>query len=257
MGRALTDGRILLEACVDSVDSALAAQEGGAGRIELCDDLLEGGTTPSAGMIAACKERLEIPVFVMIRPRGGDFLYSDSELDVMKRDVTIARDLGADGVVFGLLLSDGSVDTERTAELVQAAGPMAVTFHRAFDVSRDAAEALEALIELGIDRVLTSGQAPSVPQGIRVISRLVEQARGRIGILPGGGVEELSVQRVVVATGVREVHVRGTTVLPSPMDYRNPGIDFGGRATAPADDSREVTDPARIRHMVEILRRQD
>lgn len=248
---AATSG-VLVEACVDSVESAVAAEQGGAGRIELCDNLIEGGTTPSAGAILGCRERLRIPVFVMIRPRGGDFLYSDIEFEVMRRDIAVAKELGAHGVVFGILRRDGSVDVERTRVLVEEARPLAVTFHRAFDVCRDPDEALEALIALGIDRVLTSGQAAKAEEGIPTIAALVRQAAGRIGILPGGGIDESNVARIVAETGAREVHVRGTSIQPSPMEYRNPRVDFGGRIVA-AEDAREVTDPARIRRMIQQI----
>ena len=244
-------GVVRVEACVDSVESALAAQAGGASRVELCDDLVEGGTTPSAGMIATCRERLRIPLFVIIRPRGGDFHYSEVELEVMRRDIATARELGADGVVLGVLHRDGSIDEERTRALVEEAGPLSVTFHRAFDVCREPFEALEVLVRLGIDRVLTSGQAATAEQGIPVIAGLVRQAAGRIGILAGGGIREGNVQRIVRETGVREVHLRGTRIEPSAMQHRNPAVAFGGRA-AISDELREVTDPARIRRILEL-----
>ncbi len=241
---------VLLEACVDSVESAIAAEAGGARRVELCDNLVEGGTTPSAGAIALCLERITIPVFVMIRPRGGDFLYSEDEFEVMRRDVSLARRLGAHGVVFGILRPDGTVDVERSRALVDEARPLEVTFHRAFDVTRDPGEALEALIGLGIERVLSSGQEPTAGEGAATLASLVRRAHGRIGILPGGGIDESDVGSIVRETGVAEVHVRGTSLQPSAMAYRNPGIDFGGRISA-GGDSREVTDPARIRRILE------
>jgi len=248
----MPDGRVLIEACVDSVPSALAAEAGGAGRVELCDNMIEGGTTPSAGTIAAAKARLRIPVFVMIRPRGGDFLYSEVEYDVMRRDVAHARALGADGVVLGLLDRDGAVDVERTASLVEAARPLPVTFHRAFDVARDPDQALDALVGLGVERVLTSGQAPTAPEGAALIARLVRQAAGRIGILPGCGIDETNVREFVAQTGADEVHVRGTSPLRTAMAYRNPRISF--RAAVDADDSTlDVTDAARIRAMARRL----
>ena len=244
--------RVLIEACVDSVPSALAAEAGGAGRVELCDNLIEGGTTPSAGTIAEAKSRLRIPVFVMIRPRGGDFLYSDVEYGVMRRDIAHARDLGADGVVFGLLDRDGTVDVERTRALVDAARPLPVTFHRAFDVARSPDDALEVLVGLGVERVLTSGQAPTAPEGAALIAGLVRRAAGRIGILPGCGIDESNVREVVAQTGAREVHVRGTSPVRTRMAFRNPRVSF--RAAVDADDSRlEVTDAGRIRAMAERL----
>ena len=242
-------GPVLVEACVDSVESALAAEAGGARRIELCDNLVEGGTTPSAATIAVACERLGIPVFVIVRPRGGDFLYSDLELEVMRRDIEQAKALGASGVVIGVLRADGTVDIERARPLVEAARPLGVTHHRAFDVTRDPAEALEAIIELGADRVLTSGQAPTALEGIGVIAAAVRQAAGRIGILPGAGIDGANARRIVEATGVQEIHVRGTSVRSSAMQYRNPRIDFGGRLTA-ADELVEVTDAGLIREIV-------
>jgi copper homeostasis protein len=240
---------VLVEACVDSVASALAAEAGGARRVELCDNLVEGGTTPSAATIALACERLTIPVFVIVRPRGGDFLYSDLELEIMRRDIEQAKALGAAGVVIGVLRADGTVDVERARPLVEAARPLAVTHHRAFDVTRDPVEALEAIIELGADRVLTSGQAPSALEGSAVIAAAVRQAAGRIGILPGAGIDGTNARRIIEETGAREIHVRGASVRPSPMRYRNPRVDFGGRLTA-ADHQLEITDPALISEIV-------
>jgi len=243
---------VLIEACVDTLESALAAQAGGANRVELGDNLVEGGTTPSAGMIALCCERLNIPVFVMIRPRGGDFHYSADELDVMLHDIRLAAELGAAGVVFGALMPDGSVDVECTRTLTEAARPMSVTFHRAFDACRNAEEALESLIALGIDRVLTSGLATSAEQGIGCLHSLVSQASGRIRILAGGGISESNVLRIAAESGVREVHVRPTREEPSRMTYTNPAVDFGGR-TAPADRTRLVTDRSRIAELSRLV----
>ena len=206
---------ILVEACVDSVASALAAQRGGASRIELCDNLVEGGTTPSAGTIALCRDRLRIPIYVMIRPRGGDFCYSPVELDVMRRDIAAAHALGADGVVLGLLRPDGTVDRRRTRALIALARPLDVTFHRAIDVARDPIAALDDLLALGVDRVLTSGQARPALAGACVIAALVERAAGRLEVLAGGGVDETNAREVVARTGVREIHVRGTSPAKS------------------------------------------
>jgi copper homeostasis protein len=236
---------VLIEACVDSVPSAIAAEKGGAGRVELCDNLIEGGTSPSAGTIEECRARLGIPIFAMIRPRGGDFLYTDVEYAVMRRDIAHAKRLGADGVVLGLLRADGTVDVERTRPLVDAARPLPVTFHRAIDVARDAEEALDALIAMGVDRVLTSGQAPTAPAGAAVIARLVRRAAGRIVVLPGCGIDEENVRELVARTGVHEVHVRGTGPLRSAMEHRNPRVSF--RSAVDDDDSvLEVTDAGRI-----------
>lgn len=244
---------ILVEACVDSVESARAAEKGGADRVELCDNLVEGGTTPSAGMIAECRAEVRIPIYVMIRPRGGDFLYSEVELDVMKRDIALARELGADGVVFGMLTSAGKVDPRRTAQFVNLSYPLDVTFHRAIDVSRDLLEALDVLVEAGVDRVLTSGGAAKAVSGAPVIRTLVERAAGRIGILAGGGINHRNVAQVVSRTGVREVHVRGAVRRNSGMKFRARGVSFRG-AVLPSDFVTTVTDSGAIRRVVQAVR---
>ena len=241
---------VLVEACVDSVVSALAAQRGGASRIELCDNLVEGGTTPSAGTIALCRDRLRIPIYVMIRPRGGDFRYSPVELDVMRRDIAAAQALGADGVVLGLLRPDGTVDRRRTRALIALARPLDVTFHRAIDVARDPIAALDDLLSLGVDRVLTSGQSRTALAGAGVIAALVERAAGRLEVLAGGGVDETNAREVVARTGVREIHVRGTSPAKSAMRYKSRRVRMGG--AAPADEfTLPVTDARRIRRIVQ------
>lgn len=245
----MTHTSVLVEACVDSVESAVAAEEGGAGRIELCTGLAEGGLTPSAGLVAACRERVTIPVYVIIRPRGGDFVYSDAELEVMHRDLAAARQMGADGVVLGVLEPEGTVDVTQTRALVEAARPLDVTFHRAFDQTRDPDAALEAVIATGADRVLTSGHAPSASEGVAVLAKLVKRAAGRLAVLAGGGITEENVGRIVLESGVREVHVRGATLVPSAAHYRNPAITF--LKPALADESvRVVADRERIRLIV-------
>lgn len=245
---------ILLEACVDTPGDAAAAIEAGAGRVELCANLVEGGTTPSAGSIALAVERSDAPVMVMIRPRGGDFLYSGGELEEMRRDIAVARELGAHGVVLGLLRADGRVDGERTAMLIEDAGPLSVTFHRAFDLCRDPFEALETLAALGIDRVLTSGQAPGVPEGLGLIRELVEAADARIGILPGGGIRPSNVGEVVAIPGIEEVHIRAARERRSPMRHRRTGIAMG--SPYEPDEYRLVeTDPTGIRALFQAMGR--
>lgn len=240
---------VLVEACVDTVEGAEAAAAGGAGRVELCDNLLEGGTTPSAGTIAVARERVAVPLFVLIRPRGGDFLYSDAELDVMRRDIALAGSLGADGVVLGALTPDGDVDTERAAEMIEYARPMRVTFHRAFDFARDPAAALEALAGLGVDRVLTAGAAPTALEGAETIAALVRQSAGRVAVMAGGGVTPETAARVVRATGVREVHVRGAVRAESAMRFRRAGVGVG-KPHVPDEYARTVTSADRIRLVV-------
>jgi len=245
--------RLIVEAVVESVDGAIAAQQGGADRVELCANLLEGGTTPSAGTIQLARERLSIGLNVMIRPRGGDFCYSDIEFEVMQRDIELARQLRADGVVFGILDPDGSVDKGRTAQLIALARPLSVTFHRAFDVSRDPYQALETLIDLGIDRVLTSGQEPSALEGLDLIVDLVRTARERIVVMPGGGITERNIQKIVAASGVQEVHVAAPVEVQSRMRYHNPRVFMGGELRPP-EYTVAMTDARRIRAFLNAVR---
>ena len=239
----------VIEVCVDSVESAIASQEGGADRVELCDNLFEGGTTPSAGSIVMARERLHIKLHVIIRPRGGDFLYSDLEFEIMKRDIETAKTLGVDGVVIGLLTSDGSVDVDRTRQLVELARPMSVTFHRAFDVARDPFDALKTLIELKVDRILTSGQEASVVEGAELIADLVAKAGDCVIIMPGAGFTERNVSRIVAQTGVREIHVTGFASVESGMRYRNDRVFMGG-TLRPPEYSRAVTNAGIIQSIL-------
>ena len=236
---------LVLEVCAASPESALAAEAGGANRVELCDNLLEGGTTPSAGTVALCVKCVTLDVLMMIRPRGGDFLYTDLEVDTMLRDIEIAKSLGVYGVVFGLLTVDGKVDKTRTGRLIEASRPLAVTFHRAFDMTVDPFEALEDLIELGVDRILTSGQEPSAEHGIPLIKKLVNIAHERTIILPGCGIDETNIAEIVSKTRVCECHVTGKHQIPSRMAYTNPKI-FMGVPGAPEYEKTAV-DPNRIR----------
>jgi copper homeostasis protein len=244
---------VIVEACVDSVESALAAERGGAGRLELCDALFDGGTTPSAGMVAAVRERVSIPVFVIIRPRGGGFVYSEPELDVMRRDIVAARGLGADGVVIGVLRRDGGIDEAQTRSLVGVAGDLPVTFHRAFDFVPDPGAALEALISAGITRVLSSGGAPTAREGVSVLATLVRQAGDRLVVMAGGGVREENVKQIVDGSGVGEVHVRLTRLTRGDGPPLRPGIKV--RKALPDDEAAwEETDEARLRRFVSAAR---
>jgi len=245
-------GTILVEACVDSIESALAAARGGAHRVELCANLIEGGTTPSTGTLAVCRSRLDIPIFVLIRPRGGDFLYTAAEFAVMLEDVRRAKQAGVQGIVTGVLRADGDIDADRTRELIAAARPLQVTFHRAVDVCRDAGRALETLIALGVERVLTSGQAATAPEGAETIAELVRQAAGRIAILPGGGITEDNVATLVRATGVSEVHLTGAVTHQSGMTFRAPEVTIGNAAPR-SEYEWSVTDAERIRRVVAML----
>lgn len=220
-----------IEVCAYSLESCLTAQRAGADRIELCGGLSEGGTTPSAGLIQLARQHLSIRVFVMIRPRGGDFLYSETELSVMRADIAVAKALGADGIVSGILRADGTVDETRTRQLVDWAYPMPVAFHRAFDVTRDAGEALEAVIRTGAIRILTSGQRASAEAGLSVLSQLARQAAGRIEIMGGVGV---SARNAALFTdiGMDALHLSGKTSEPSPMIYRRPNIPMASAVLA-------------------------
>jgi copper homeostasis protein len=247
------DNRTLFEACVDSVDAAVAAQEGGADRVELCADLLEGGCTPSPGTIRLARQRLDIRMHVIIRPRGGDFCYSDAEYETMKLDVEFARQAGADGVVVGILNEDGTVDERRTRVLIDLARPMSITFHRAFDVTCDPYVALETLVRLGVNRILTSGQEPSVLEGLDLIADLVRRAGERVIIMPGGGVTERNIAKIVSQSGAREVHAAAAATAAGRMRYHNPRVFMGGELRPP-EHSLNITDGERIRALVSALR---
>jgi copper homeostasis protein len=250
-----TDHTILVEACVDSVASAIAAEHGGARRVELCDALFDGGTTPSAGMIAACKEAVSIPVFVMIRPRGGGFVYSESERDVMRRDVVVARELGADGVVIGGLLPNGAVDLPLVRMLAEAARGLPVTFHRAFDLTPDLEASLESLAGAGVQRILTAGGASSAAEGASMLGRLVGRAGTRIVVMAGGGVREENVRTLVSTSGVREVHVRLTRLTRGTAPQARGELRV--RRPLPDDEAVwEETDEQRIRSFVQTVTRR-
>ncbi|KZC17286.1 copper homeostasis protein CutC [Rhodanobacter sp. FW510-R12] len=208
---------MMLEIAANSVASALAAQEGGAGRVELCTALELGGLTPSHAQIALARERLRIPLYVLIRPRAGDFLYSELECEAMQRDIETCVALGCDGVVFGVLDADGDVDMARCCTLVAAAGKLGVTFHRAFDMSRDPVRALEDIVALGCERVLTSGARASAVEGAALIRELVAQAGGRLAVMPGAGVTAQNVAALAATTGAREFHASAKCRLPSGM----------------------------------------
>lgn len=212
---------IKLEICANSVTSALAAQDGGADRVELCDNMAEGGTTPSYATIAKARELLHIQLYPIIRPRGGDFLYNDLEFQLMWKDIQMCKQLGCDGVVIGILQEDGTIDKKRTKWLVELAWPLGVTFHRAFDRCIDPMVALEDIIETGCERILTSGQQPTASKGAGLISQLIEKANGRISVMPGSGVRENNIAELVVKTLAREYHSTAKTTIPSRMKFKN------------------------------------
>jgi copper homeostasis protein len=214
----------IIEIATSDFPSSYAALQGGADRIELCDNLSEGGTTQSYGTIKLCREKLPISLFPIIRPRGGDFFYTDDEFEVMLHDVKLCRQLGCDGVVIGLLNPDGNIDIERSKRLVEMAYPMEVTFHRAFDRCRDPFEALEQLIEIGCTRILTSGQQPTAPAGMELITELVSKATDRIVIMPGSGVRKENINELAEKTGATEFHSSLRTKVESRMQYRHPAF---------------------------------
>jgi copper homeostasis protein len=216
-----------LEVCANSLASAMAAQKGGAVRVELCENLADGGTTPSYGQIALTRKMLNIEVFPIIRPRGGDFLYTDLEFEIMKADVRACKALGCDGVVFGILNPDGTIDAERCRVLIKAAGPMRVSFHRAFDMSRNLPEALETLVELGFERVLSSGGSSNALEGAAVLASLIKQASGRIEVMPGAGINPGNVSLLLEETGAQVVHASLMAVESSKMIFKNEQSKMG------------------------------
>lgn len=218
----MSDARpIVLEICANSLASALEAQLGGADRVELCDNLKEGGTTPSYATLVKARELLQLQLYPIIRPRGGDFLYSDLELEIMREDIRFAKQLGCDGVVIGLLKKDGSIDAAGTGRLVEEAWPLGVTFHRAFDLCRNPEESLETLIELGIERILSSGQRRTAQEGAEQLARWHQQAAGRIRIMAGSGVRPHNIADIRKRSGIEEFHSSAQRSIPSQMDYRN------------------------------------
>jgi copper homeostasis protein len=243
--------KTLVEVAVHTVDAALAAEAGGADRVELFSNHMEGGVTPSEGAIAVVRDHMRIDLHVMIRPRGGDFCYSEHELEAMHRDVSVAKRLGANGIVFGIVNPDGTVDAQQTRELVASARPLSITFHRAFDRCRDLPEALSALISCGVDRVLTSGGKPTAADGIENIANLVSIAGGRIAIMAGGGVRPHNIRSIVQGTGVVEVHAGLRSVVPGPMLFRNQAISA---ETEPHSYERVVIHETDVRRLVEEAR---
>ncbi|HEX3435761.1 MAG TPA: copper homeostasis protein CutC [Pseudacidobacterium sp.] len=242
---------ITLEICLESVDSVIASARGGAQRVEICANLLEGGTTPSAGTIRAARERSSIDINVMIRPRGGDFLYTETEFVSMKHDIRTAKELGADGIVLGLLRADGTVDVERTRQLVELAAPLPVTFHRAIDVSHDLLEGLEAVISTGAARVLTSGGQSSVVDGAPMVAKMIEAAKDRIIVMPGCGIRSDNVLSILETTGAHEVHIALEEELPSGMQFRKAEIPMGG--VHGREYLRFATPENAVRNVIEIL----
>lgn len=242
-----------LEICVDSVESAINAQSAEADRVEFCDNLIEGGTTPGYGSIISARNNLNIKLHVIIRPRGGDFFYSDLEYDIMRRDIEICGESGVDGIVAGILLPGGNIDVERSAKLFEFGYPMSATFHRAFDMCGDPVQGLEDVIATGASRLLTSGLKNKAQDGIELLRQLVIQAGDRIIIMPGGGIDETNAALIVTATKAKEIHLTGRTVVDSEMIFRRQGINMGGIKGVP-EFSRKVADCDRIKKIIEVLK---
>lgn len=241
---------MLIEVCAYSLQSALTAQRAGAGRIELCGGQAEGGITPSAGLIRLVKENVSIPVYVMIRPRGGDFVYDETELAVVRADIDVARSLGADGVVLGALRPDGTVDEAVTTALIEYAKPLPVTFHRAFDLTRDPHEALDAVIRCGAERILTSGQQATAEAGAPLLRSLVAQSGGRIELMAGAGVSAQNAT-LLAETGVQALHLSGSLRSDSPMQFRRAGVPMA--SAVPGEYERSEADESRIRAVFDRL----
>jgi copper homeostasis protein len=227
---------MIYEICVDSIAGVRAAKAAGAQRVELCADLLEGGITPSRGMIRQARTIDGVGLNVIIRPRGGDFLFDDDEFTIMRADVETAKAEHADGVVIGLLSGDGEIDAERTQALIALARPLSVTFHRAFDVAAQPFRAIEMLIELGVDRVLTSGQEATVLEGLPLIVELMKRAGDRIVIMPGGGITARNVARIVAEARPSEIHFTALEPAASGMRFRREHVFMGGELRPPEYD---------------------
>ena len=242
-----------LEICVDNVESAIDAQNAGADRVELCNNLMEGGTTPGFGTISSARNNLTIGLHVIIRPRGGDFLYTDLEYDILRREIDKCGECGVDGIVLGILESSGGIDVERTGKLIESARPMSVTFHRAFDMCHEPEKGLEDVISAGADRLLTSGQKNKADEGTELIRKLIRQAKDRIIIMPGSGINELNIATVAKTTGAKEFHLTGRKVIESEMIFRRQNILSGG-IPGISEYSRKVADPQMIRSIINILK---
>ena len=243
----------MLEICCYSVQSAIIAEQAGANRIELCAGVYEGGTTPSLATIQMVKDQLDIPVHVIIRPRGADFCYSDIEFECIKKDILACKEQGVEGVVSGILLPNGNIDVTRTRELVELTKPMSFTFHRAFDMVENHVDALDALIELGVDRILTSGGMQTAAEGIELLKELVDKAEDRIIIMPGSGVNEENIAKLKEVTGANEFHCSAKKLVKSKMEYQNPNINMGGEGSIPEFEYYEA-DSEKIKRIITNLK---
>jgi len=243
---------MILEICANSIDSAIAAQNGGANRVELCENLNEGGTTPSYGTLLLTRQQVSIDLYVLIRPRSGDFLYSAFEFEIMKADILKCKELGYNGVVIGLLTPDGSIDVERTKSLVELASPMGVTFHRAFDSCNNFEEALEDVISCGCERVLTSGLKNTAIEGSDVLKKLLDLAGDRIIIMPGSGIKASNIKFLKELVPAKEWHASAKTTFASDMEYHNPELQNMGDIISKSNET-EIKDLVRKLNFQESL----
>lgn len=242
----------ILEVCCYSAKSAILAEQANAQRIELCDNFTEGGTTPSYATIKHCLENLKIPINVIVRPRGGDFLYSDDEFEIIKEDVCVIKELGANGIVIGFLKANGEIDLKKTIEVVELVHPLEVTFHRAFDMCNDHFKALEELKNIGIKRILTSGGMNTAYEGVDLLTQLVKQAKDEIIIMPGSGINEKNLLEVMQKTGATEFHASAKMFVKSQMEYFNPHIFMGGDQSI--DEYKKISvNSDQIKAMIKIL----
>lgn len=241
-----------LEICCFTAESAFKAAQAGAHRIELCDNIADGGTTPSFATIKWVINQLQIPVNVIVRPRGGDFLYSETEYELIKEDIAQIKKLGANGIVIGFLTADGEIDLQRTAEVAALAAPLEVTFHRAFDMCRDPFEALEQLKKLGIARILTSGGYPNAVKGAHILAQLVQKAGNEIVIMPGSGINDQNLAKVIDSTQAVEFHSSAKTFIDGGMRFKNDKVSMSGN-DSPQEFQYISVDTAQIKKMLEIL----
>lgn len=243
---------MIIEIAVFNLESAIVASNAGAHRIELCTAPAEGGLTPSAATMRLARKYVKIPIHVMIRPREGDFCYSEKEFETMLLDIAAAKIVGMDGIVAGVLNPDGTVDGKRTAMLVDAAAPMNVTFHRAFDMTNDQQKALEDIIEAGCARILTSGSMQTAPEGIGILAELVKQADNRISIMPGSGVNLQNVKQIAEITGAREMHLSARSFLPGKMKFKKQSVTMGGTVNIP-DYDLQLPDEKMVREIINLF----
>jgi copper homeostasis protein len=215
---------MILEVCAFNLQSSLIAEKVGAKRVELCENPADGGTTPSYGTIKQTREKIGIDLYPIIRPRGGNFLYDDEEFAIIKQDILLCKQLGCDGISTGVHKQNGEIDTDRLKRIVEWAYPMGVTCHRVFDATPDPFQALEAIIDSGCERILTSGQKSAAPEGIALLAKLVQQADGRITIMPGAGVRSSNIEALINGTGATEFHTSARIAAPDPVTFRNPAI---------------------------------